>query len=206
MRIPSFLPTPSTCLLRGINHLLAQEAGSAAQLAAHAGKSFRLAAGAPLHWQATITSAGQLQACPAGIVPDVVLSIPPARRAELLPAWQQRGLAGVAGLARIEGDAALAQALSELATTVRWDMEDDLARVVGNWPAVRLARGVHALAHGLRRTGQGLQGTVAEYLHEESGLLAGRTGLQGLQARSHALQGALDALQARLQRLEHSTP
>ncbi|MFA5663124.1 SCP2 domain-containing protein [Castellaniella sp.] len=206
MRIPSFLPTPSTYLIRGINHVLQQHTQAAAQLAAHAGKSLRLTAGRPLHWQASITPEGRLQAGLVDTEPDVVLSIPVARRAEILPAWQQRGLAGVVDLARIEGDAALAQVLSGLAATLRWDFEDDLARVVGDWPAVRLVQGGHAMGRGLQRAGQGLQGLLAGYLREESGLLAGHADLQALQARQSALRGALDGLQTRLRKFERGMP
>jgi ubiquinone biosynthesis protein UbiJ len=55
----------------------------------------------------------------------------------------------------IQGDAALAAEVGWLAEHLRWDIEDDLARIVGNAPAHQLARMMRWVVEGARRLGAG---------------------------------------------------
>src|SRR5450432_3018853 len=51
---------------------------------------------------------------------------------------------------RVEGDAAFATDLNWLIENLRWDVQDDLARVVGDTPAREIARFGGALAKAIR--------------------------------------------------------
>ncbi|WP_322999224.1 ubiquinone biosynthesis accessory factor UbiJ [Castellaniella sp.] len=191
---PPFLPRPADLLLRGLNALLRRESWAGARLAGHAGKSVRVAAGA---WslQISIESDGALQVCDDAVVPDVTLSIPADRLRELPAAWRQQGLAGVTALAHIQGDAGLAHLVSDLARDLRWDVEDDLSRVVGDAMAVRLVQGGRQLAAGVRHSAVRAQDNLTEYLAEESGI-----GVRGADFRRW--RGDLRALESRLDRLD----
>lgn len=198
--LPSFLPRPADLLLSGLNALLRRESWARERLSAHAGKSLRVSAGA---WslQAGIGADGTLQACDAAIVPDVTLSVPADRLRDLPAAWRSQGLAGVTALARIQGDAGLAHLVSDLARDLRWDVEDDLSRVVGDVMAIRLIQGGRQLAAGLRHSAGRAQDNLTEYLAEESGI-----GLRGADFRRwrgdlRALESRLDRLDVRLQHL-----
>jgi ubiquinone biosynthesis protein UbiJ len=59
-------------------------------------------------------------------------------------------MAGEQPTVRIEGHVALASELSWLAEHLRWDIEEDLARLLGDAPA-------HALAQAARRAAQALR-------------------------------------------------
>jgi ubiquinone biosynthesis protein UbiJ len=51
----------------------------------------------------------------------------------------------------IRGDAALAAEVGWLAENLRWDVEDDLARIVGELPAHQLAKAARWMADAARR-------------------------------------------------------
>ena len=51
----------------------------------------------------------------------------------------------------IEGDVQLAAEINWLADHVRWDVEEDLARLLGDGQAHMLVQGVRRLAQGLKQ-------------------------------------------------------
>jgi ubiquinone biosynthesis protein UbiJ len=51
---------------------------------------------------------------------------------------------------RIEGDVQLAAEVNWLADNVRWDVEEDLSRIIGDAPSHMLAQAARRLADGLR--------------------------------------------------------
>lgn len=197
------LPTPASLAVRALNFMLGRESWARDRLARHGGKSVRFALGG-FGMTLTIDNEGYLLNTDSAIVPDVTLSGVPERLslARLLPGAQRGDLAEVT---HISGDAALAQVVADLARDLRWDAEADLARVVGDIPAMRLIAGARALAQGTRQTSGRLAGNVAEYLSEESGALASRPALAQmrldlaeLEQRTERLARAVQALQGRL--------
>ncbi len=194
------LPTLARVALRVLNTLLDREAWARERLVRHSGKTLRFALGG-FGAALTIDSEGRLQEADAAIVPDVTLSAVP-ERFSLLPGSPRPDFADVT---HISGDAALVQVVADLARDLRWDAEDDLARVVGDIPAVRLVSGAKAVLQGLRQAAGRLAGNAAEYLAEESGMLAGRPALEqwrldqaDLERETQRLARSVAALQARL--------
>jgi ubiquinone biosynthesis protein UbiJ len=61
-----------------------------------------------------------------------------------------QSLAGERPRVEVQGDAALAADVSWLLANLRWDIEDDLQRVVGPAPAHEIARVAGFLGQGLR--------------------------------------------------------
>ncbi len=59
---------------------------------------------------------------------------------------------------RVEGDAAFATDVNWLIENLRWDVEDDLARLVGDAPAREIARFGNALAKAIREAAKTLDG------------------------------------------------
>lgn len=75
-----------------------------------------------------LTESGEaLSASPAGLTLTIELSDPLTTARQLLTGQRPD--------VRIEGDAALAEAASWLMTHLRWDIQDDVARLMGNAPA-----------------------------------------------------------------------
>jgi ubiquinone biosynthesis protein UbiJ len=108
-----------------------------------------------------------------------------------------------ASAVQVRGDAEVAAGFRELFALARPDLEEELARVVGDLPAYRLgAFGRNALswARGVaRNAGENL----AEYLQEESRLLVNKTELEEFLRGVDELREAGDRAAARLGRLEH---
>jgi len=135
------------------NHVLSREAAATQRLAVHAGRRLRIeAAGGPAWLPAlpplalTVTPAGLFEWSDTGDAADLRLAL----RAGDPSRW----LAVAAGSAKpdmsIEGDAALAADVSWLADNLRWDIEADLAQIVGPVAAHQLGRAGRALAAALR--------------------------------------------------------
>jgi len=200
--IPSFL-APTHVFASALNTLLRREPWALEKLARHAGKTVRFAVGP---WVAglTLLSDGGVQPSDPAVVPDVTLTIPSANLGQLPQALRSADPSEIAGLMHVQGDAGLAAVVSELARDLRWDVEDDLARVVGDVAAVRLLGGARKLLDGTRLAGRRLAGNMGEYLSEESRVLVSRPPFIEWQAGVQAALRRLDALERSVAGLEHS--
>ena len=106
------------------------------------------------------------------------------------------------GTVRIEGDAEVAQSFRDLLKAVEPDVEEELARVIGDVAAHQVgnfARG--ALAFG-RRAALTFAENVAEYLQEESRDLPVRTEVEEFIEAVDELRDDVDRAEARLALLE----
>jgi ubiquinone biosynthesis protein UbiJ len=136
-------------LVLTLNHVLQQEPEAQARLKRQAGRVVEA------HWR---TFTVRLLATPAGLLdlgpitqkPDLTLTLTDASPWALA----QSALRGEKPAVRIAGDVQLAAEVQWLVDHVRWDLEEDLARVFGDAPA-------HALATVGRRMGDALRGFVS---------------------------------------------
>ena len=148
-----------------LNHVMASETAAVQRLRPHAGRFIQLQL---TGWPAllpplpaltfTVTPAGLVEwsPMPAGD-PDLLLTVDASNPARSVA----QSLAGRRPQVAVAGDAALATDVSWLMDNVRWDAQDDLARVIGAGPAHELARIGGALAQGLREAAGRLGGLVA---------------------------------------------
>src|SRR5690606_5776966 len=155
---PTF-PAPASLCARLLNSLLRREDWARERLARHAGKSVRFVA-EPWRVGLAIQSDGQVQACDPVIVPDVTLTLPSEKLAQVPAILRAGDTDEIAALLHIQGDAGLAQVVSELARGLRWDVEDDLARWVGDVAAVRMVAAVRGLSTAARRSATRLAGNA----------------------------------------------
>jgi ubiquinone biosynthesis protein UbiJ len=131
-----------------LNHVLMQEKEAQTRLARKKGSVIRVQWGA-FALDLLITPAGLSDRAPAGMLPDLTLTI--ALEAPWVVA--QSVLQGKAPPVKIEGDVLLAAELGWLADNLRWDIEEDLSRVLGDVPA-----------HAMVGAGQRLLATLREFL------------------------------------------
>ena len=206
--LASFLPPASRFAAGALNALLGREPWAGERLARHAGKTVRFAWGRQ-RLSLTIDSDGKVAPADEAIVPDVTLTLQSDKFS--LAGLPVGGMPDFAEVTHISGDAGLAQVVGDLARDLRWDPQDDLARVVGDIPASRLVAGTRAAASGVRDAGGRLAANVAEYLTEETPTLAGKPVLAQhvldvaqLQADADALEKRVNALAARLARTQRS--
>lgn len=150
------------------NHVIAGEPVAAQRLRAHAGRSLLLDAQGwpsllpPLPALAfRVTPAGLLEWCGADVpeAPDLRVSIDASNPALAV----LRTLGGERPRIEVAGDAQFATDVNWLFDNLRWDLEDDLARVIGDAPAHELARLGGSVALALREAVRGI-GSLASRL------------------------------------------
>ena len=129
-----------------LNHVLMQEPEAMARLARQKGRI------AHVRWRAfsirlAATPAGLLELAPAASAADLALSLTQASPVALVQSLLEGGKPAV----HIEGDVQLAAEINWLADHVRWDVEEDLARLLGDGQAHMLVQGVRRLAQGLKQ-------------------------------------------------------
>lgn len=203
--MPLPIPTPAAAATRAFNALLDREPWARDRLQAHAGKTARLALGG---WSFAfgITAAGHVAPALEEVAPDVVLTVATDKLSSLVSDDPARRMSAV----RIDGDAALAHTISDLARDLRWDIEEELSGVVGDVAALRLVTGVRAVNAGVRDGAWRLAENMAEYVTEEAALVASapalaawsadvrrlRDGVERADKRVAAMQRRIDALTA----------
>lgn len=129
-----------------LNHVLQQEPEAMARLKRQTGRLVEA------HWRRfsvrlAATPAGLLELASSGQPPDLTLTL-----AEDSP-WSlaQAALRGERPPVRIVGDVQLAAEVQWLVDHVRWDLEEDLARVFGDAPAHAMGGVGRRMAEALRK-------------------------------------------------------
>ena len=196
-------PAAVGMFLRGFNHVLRQHAWARERFAAFAGQTVRMVVNTPLgevSASALIAVDGTFEAAPAARAPAVTLTV----RAPLdaLVAAAAGGPASAMQHLRIDGDAALAAAIGQVAPYLRWDAEDDLARIVGDVPARRFTRFVDQFRDGVRDWRLRTETATVEYLVHENPQLVSKPMLESLRSAVRALRDDLERLNKRIERLE----
>ncbi|WP_118180899.1 ubiquinone biosynthesis accessory factor UbiJ [Paraburkholderia phosphatilytica] len=182
-----------------VNHLLAREPWALDRLAPYAGKTARLSC-PPVELMLLVQPDGYLVAVEerdAGQF-DVTLSVPP----DAVPAFVQGGQAAVMKHVKIDGDAEFATVIAKLAEHLRWEPEEDLARLIGDAPAYRVSTLVRTAGEHARRTGRNLLDSVAEYLLDENPQLVRRAALDDFNAELARTRDALARIEKRVERIE----
>lgn len=181
-----------------VNHLLAREAWARQRLAPYAGKTARLSFSS-LVLTVAVESEGYLSAVDEidAKAVDVSLAIGP----DALPAFMQGGQAAVMKHVKIEGDAEFATQLAKLAEHLRWEPEEDLAKLIGDAPAHRAAELVRTAGAQALRASRSLRDSVAEYLLDESPQLVRRGALDGFNAELARTRDALARVEKRIDRV-----
>ena len=148
------------------NHVLAAEPVAQARLREHAGSCMQLQFDG---WPSLLPPlpATAFRVTPAGLVewcgteppadPELRVSIDASNPALLMA----RSMVGERPRIDVAGDAAFATDVNWLFDNLRWDVEDDLARLVGVGPAREIARLGRAVAAALRESARSLGGLVA---------------------------------------------
>ncbi|HKY01787.1 MAG TPA: SCP2 sterol-binding domain-containing protein [Burkholderiales bacterium] len=184
-----------------VNHVLSRESWARERLLPFAGKRLRVhTALADLLLQ--IDAEGYVRAgqADAGAV-DLELDLP-------LDAWfalLRKDEAAMRAI-RIRGDTEMAAALQFLFLNVRWDMEEDLSRVVGDVAAHRVMEGGRAFMQWQRDSAQRLGDNLAEYWREEAHLLTPRAEVESFIAATADLRDALARLEKRIEKFESGLP
>ena len=129
-----------------LNHVLMQEKQAQDRLQRQKGRVVQIKMGL-LVIDLIVTPAGLVDRAPAPCTPDLQLSVPVDSPKTIV----QSVLAGKPPPVTIEGDVQLAAELGWLAENLRWDVEEDLSRLIGDGPAHALAGAARRLLAGLKQ-------------------------------------------------------
>ncbi|CAM4054281.1 Ubiquinone biosynthesis protein UbiJ [Comamonas aquatilis] len=129
-----------------LNHVLMQEKEATERLVRQKGRIARV------QWRQysvalQITPAGLFNVAPEDAAPDLMLEVTQTSPFSLA----QTALRGDKPAIRIEGDVQLAAEINWLVDNVKWDVEEDLARMIGDVPAHTVAKVARTAAQGLRQ-------------------------------------------------------
>jgi ubiquinone biosynthesis protein UbiJ len=116
-----------------------------------------------------------------------------------------RAAGGAQGLPEglhIDGDAELLDRFGRILLSVGFDLEELLARIVGDGAAHRIAGGLGGVLGWTRRAAQRLALDTSEYLREETHDLASAAEVEEWMDEVDTLRDRVDRLEARLTRLE----
>lgn len=133
-----------------LNHVLSQEPAALERLRRQQGRQISLAwRGHQMQWR--VTPAGLLERTTQGVAADLQVQI-----IETSPMNLVQGLAkGNKPAMRIEGDVMLASEINWLVDHVRWDVEEDLSRIVGD-----------AIAHQMVSLGKRVFQALTEFVRQ----------------------------------------
>jgi ubiquinone biosynthesis protein UbiJ len=178
-----------------LNHVLRQNGWARDRLMAHAGKAVRIES-APLSLTLAVQQDGGVQAAPPDAAPDATIRIPPGTVLRLVArdeaAWKGVG---------ILGDTDFAQTIHQIWRDLRWDAEEDLARVFGDVAAHRMARFVAALGQWGAQSVDNLARSFAEYWTEEQPLIASARDIGEFNREVDRLREDAARLEKRLERV-----
>jgi len=128
-----------------LNHVLMQEKAAQDRLRRQKGKPVRVQWG-DFHLTLAPTAAGLLERCDQSAKPELSVTLTqrsPFGLAQSLLAGEKPGV-------DIQGDVQLAAEVAWLVDNVRWDVEEDLSRVLGDATAHTLARSARAAAQAVK--------------------------------------------------------
>ncbi len=185
----------STVAAAAINHLLRREDWARERLQPFAGRTARLAV-PPTAVTLAVTTTGEVTAS-ENTEPDVTLTVAAGSLFDVL-----RDPQAAASSTEVAGDGDFAGAISYLFTHLRWDVEEDLSRVVGDVAAHRIANFGRDLAQVPGRVAESVTRSVATYLRDESGPVPSRIEVEAFNHAVNVLRDDAARLEKRLERLQ----
>ena len=180
---------------RSLNHLLQQSPGAAEALVRHAGRSVRFDL-TLAQFDFRIADDGCFSEA-AIDTPDALIRPTPALVARL-PFFGRDALRH----ANYSGDPALLATLDRVFKQLSWDVEADLAPLVGDIAAHRLHTFGREVLDGLAHTAAALGHNASEYVVEEAEMMARGVDVARFNREVDTLADDAARLEARLKRLE----
>ena len=181
--------------LAPVNHVLRGESWALRRLAPFAGRTARFDI-LPFSALVTVRDSGEIAAAAPGAAADDHIRVTPAAAARILAgdeaAYEQ---------VRVDGDAEFAQALQFVVRNARWDVEEDLSRVVGDTLAHRAVGAGRTVMQLQARAAASLGRNLSDYWLEERPLIARRTDVADWLQEVDRLRDDVERLAQRIERL-----
>ena len=189
------LPSFATALVAPLNHVLAKAPWAQARLVPFAGKTV-LFRGLPFDYRVTITADGLTEPAAPDRAPDTSITLTPPLALRILA-----GDEAARQQAKIDGDAALAQEIAYLTKHLRWDVEEDLSKVLGDVVAHRIGQTARDLNAWRVDAGRNLAENFRDYWLEERPLVASREAVEAFNRDIDRLRDDAERLEKRIEKL-----
>jgi ubiquinone biosynthesis protein UbiJ len=186
--------TPAVAFCFGLNRLLEAEDWARQRLAPFAGETVELRAPPLPALRFCILPGGTVEAGEAE--PGLSMAFKPELLA-VLARGEEHALRAV----EVHGNAQLAAEILVLARHLRWDVEEELSRLLGDVAAHRLGAAARAFAAWHLDAAQRLATALADYATEEKQVLTRRAHLDAFAEGVAALRDAIARLEKRTARL-----
>jgi ubiquinone biosynthesis protein UbiJ len=183
-------------LAAALNHLLEAESWARDRLAPFAGQVVELRAPPLPALRFAVAEGGRLAPAAAGAAAALTIAAGPGVLAAAAQGEEQLMRA-----VEVSGNASLAAEVLFLFRHLRWDAEEDAARLIGDVAAHRLAGLARGIAAWHADAARRIAGSLVEYAAEEKRLLVRRGELDELAAAQARLRDGLERLEKRIARL-----
>ena len=107
-------------------------------------------------------------------------------------------------LIKVEGDTHLATELSKVLQNMRWDIEDDLSKVVGDIGAFKIGEVSKKTFAGIKQQSINAAEMLSEYWQEEKQMLAKKRHVEQFNAEVDTLRSDVARFEKRLAKLTKS--
>jgi len=181
--------------IRVLNHLIQGESWAQARLIEHSGAQVRIDSGLFV-LSLGIDEQGFFHKGNEALEPDVSITLPSDLAVRLV---FDRGT--LFSSVKLGGSADIAESLAFVMRNLRWDAEADLARLVGDIPARRLARFAQSIALAIQQAIDRAGENFSEYAVEESGVLAANCDVTEFGSAVNRLRDDVARLEKRISRL-----
>lgn len=181
--------------IRALNHLIQGESWAQIRLIAHSGAQVLIDSGLFVV-RLGIDERGLFRPGDKRLEPDVTITLPSDLPARLLFNGNT-----LLSSVKLGGAADIAESLAFVLRNLHWDAEADLAQLVGDIPARRLARITREMAAAIQDAVGRVAENISEYALEESGMLVASRDVAAFGSAVAGLRDDVARLEKRISRL-----
>ncbi|MDB5811330.1 MAG: hypothetical protein JWN94_3452 [Betaproteobacteria bacterium] len=179
-----------------LNHLLKSASWARERLQPFAGKIARFEL-IPFTVAFAILDSGEVTDAPAASPPDASFMLTPGIALRMLAGdsavWQQ---------VTVTGDGALAREILFIAQNLRWDVEEDLSRVVGDVAAHRMVTAADEIRRWQQESARQFSRAMAAYWTDEQPLIASKRDVERFVREVDTLRDDVARLEKRLEQAQ----
>lgn len=179
-----------------LQHITNQNNWSRKHLIPFAGKVLQFNV-VPIKVKFIILEDGSLGVPADHAIADAIVHIPPSLAIRLMANDDAAKMQ-----IKIDGDTHLASEVSKVLQHMRWDIEDDLSKVVGDIPANKVIAVAKESTHALKKQSINLAEMLKEYWQEEKPVLAKQWQINQFNASVDNLRSDVSRLEKRLNKLK----
>lgn len=184
-----------------LNALLRREDWALKKTRLHAGKFLRLNL-ASLSLLVTILPSGEFELSDQN-KPNVTLTLSEEAMRQIPQLWSEhKNLDAIAAMMHIEGEAGLAQLVSDLAQNLRWDIEAELNQLLGPFMASIVISGFKKAQSLGQQLGQKGLAKTKDFLSQDYHVIVQRPVVDALKQDVQSLSQSLHRLEQRIQKLQ----